>query len=385
MKILAIDDKEEARYLMEVLLQSRNHHVFTAENGSAALKILKENQVDLIISDILMPEMDGFKFCRLVKENDSTKKIPFIFYTATYVEKKDEEFALGLGADLFLRKPLPPDEFLKIIDDVIEKIKSKAFTFHDTKLKDNSDMYKMYNERLVKKLETKIDELHQEIETRKKIEIKLKKTIEEKEILLKELYHRTRNNMQIICSFIKLYSNKILDKKWWRFSRDIQTKVKTIALVHQKLYESNDLSHLDLKDYFHSLIAMIERNFLPDFTIHKNLDLEPIKVLLDTAIPLGFAFNELVTNALEHGYPDIKCATITVILKRVENKKIELTIQDDGVGLPEDISLDSQKNLGLFLVNKMVVNQLKGKLEFEINNGTNWKITLENEQYSERV
>ena len=114
MKILIVDDIEENLYLLEVLLKGSGYEVVTAEDGVEALQKIKKETIGLIISDILMPRMDGFQFCRECKKDDSIKRIPFIFYTATYIDIKDEEFALSLGAEKFIVKPQKPEEFLRI-------------------------------------------------------------------------------------------------------------------------------------------------------------------------------------------------------------------------------------------------------------------------------
>ena len=106
MRILVVDDIKEVRYMLEVILKSQGYEIVAAENGEVALKRLKEQNFDLIISDILMPVMDGFQLCKITKKE--YPHLPFIFYSATYIDIKDKEFALGLGADLFLVKPLPP-------------------------------------------------------------------------------------------------------------------------------------------------------------------------------------------------------------------------------------------------------------------------------------
>ncbi len=104
MKILIVDDMEDGLYMLETILKGNGYEVLTALNGLEALSKLKKESVDIIISDIMMPRMDGFQFCRECKKDDDLKKIPFIFYTATYTGQKDEEFALSLGAVKFIKK-----------------------------------------------------------------------------------------------------------------------------------------------------------------------------------------------------------------------------------------------------------------------------------------
>ncbi|MDD5016301.1 MAG: response regulator, partial [Atribacterota bacterium] len=160
MKTLIVDDIEDNLYLLETLLKGSGYEVVTAKDGLEALTKLKEESVDLIISDILMPRMDGFQFCRECKKDERLKRIPFIFYTATYIDKKDEEFALSLGADRFIVKPAEPEALLKILNEVIEEYKKGAFIVPKEPVKEEEEIYfERYNKRLVHKLEKKMFDL----------------------------------------------------------------------------------------------------------------------------------------------------------------------------------------------------------------------------------
>ncbi len=387
MKILVIDDKDDARYFLKVLFEGKGHKVSSATNGNEALDILKENKIDLIISDILMPDMDGFEFCKIVKTDNEMKHTPFVFYTATYVDKKDEEFSLELGADLFLRKPMDPDTLMKELSGLMKQIEDKTYKYQEMKLKTEKDIYKLYNRRLIKKLEDKIVQLESEIERRSKAEMKLHKTIQEKEILLKELYHRTRNNMQVIISMLRLYSTKLLNERWNEEAiENIISKIRTMALVHQKLYESQDLSHVNLREYFESMLKMLKESYfdvLDECEI--KIDLEDVKVLLDTAIPLGFILNELLTNACKHAFTDEQKKMIHIKLHQNDMKQMVLCVEDNGIGLPDNFNIQSDDNIGLILISSLVDNQLGGKIEHKYENGLKWKVTIDKEVYSERV
>ena len=160
MKILIVDDKEENLYLLESLLKGSSHEVTSAKNGMEALERLKRESIDMIISDILMPGMDGIQLSRECKRDDTLRKIPFLFYTATYTDRKDEAFALGLGAERFILKPMEPKRLVEIIEGILEDYKNGLLTPYEIPAEEENGVYlKEYNERLIKKLEDKMLQL----------------------------------------------------------------------------------------------------------------------------------------------------------------------------------------------------------------------------------
>ncbi|WP_028573926.1 hybrid sensor histidine kinase/response regulator [Desulfonatronovibrio hydrogenovorans] len=165
MNILIVDDVAENLYLLEIMLKGKGHSVMTATNGQEALNILDSEGIDLIISDILMPVMDGFELCRRAKSDPRHGHIPFIIYTATYTGPKDKQFALKIGADRFIVKPCEPDEFMAQVEDVMksaleDESPSKTLPAED------GEILKLYNERLVRKLEQKAAQLEEEMKKR---------------------------------------------------------------------------------------------------------------------------------------------------------------------------------------------------------------------------
>ena len=172
MKILIVNEMEENLYLLGALLKGSGYEVVIAKDGVEALGRLKEESIDMIVSDILMPKMDGFQLCRECKKEDSLKKIPFMFYAATCNEKKDEEFALGLGAEKFIVKPQEPQVFLKILKEVIEENKKGGLIAPKEPIKEEEIYLAEYNKQLIKKLEKRILDLE-------KSEKRLQKNMEE--------------------------------------------------------------------------------------------------------------------------------------------------------------------------------------------------------------
>jgi hypothetical protein len=157
-RILNVDDNADNRYLLESLLKASGFEVISAENGRDALEKAQAQPPDLIVSDILMPVMDGYALCRAWKSDEQLKYIPFVFYTATYTEPKDKKFALSLGAERFLLKPQEPDLLIKIFKEVLED-KNSAKQPLSGPLGKEVEYFRQYNEILFRKLEKKMSDL----------------------------------------------------------------------------------------------------------------------------------------------------------------------------------------------------------------------------------
>lgn len=159
-RLLIVDDMPQNLYLLEVLLKTNGYEIETAVNGKEALEIAKANPPDMVVTDILMPGMDGFSLCRIWKTDEQLKEIPLIFYTATYTDEKDRTFALGLGADRFLIKPMEPDDLLQVIEEVFLELE-KGKTMPPIDSKEEESYIREYNEVLIRKLEDKMAQLQQ--------------------------------------------------------------------------------------------------------------------------------------------------------------------------------------------------------------------------------
>ena len=175
--ILFVDDNVECLKLYKRIFRGKQYNLFTALNGQEAIELLNKNKIDGIISDILMPIMDGFKFCRYCKKDKNLRNIPFIFVTAVYTAKKDEEFAMGLGAQGFISKPFQVDTF---VEDIIAKLKAPNVHSHREKSlngnKDELEFLKEYSHRTIVKFEQTVEKLNEEFEKHRKIEKLLEKS-----------------------------------------------------------------------------------------------------------------------------------------------------------------------------------------------------------------
>lgn len=212
-----------------------------------------------------------------------------------------------------------------------------------------------------------------DITKRIQMETQLKASLQEKETLMKEILHRTKNNMNTIISLLKLQSFRIMDKKILMMFDDIKNRILSMLLVQQQLYQTKQFVNLDLKDYLKNLSNTIYKNLnINSENISLKFNLVPITVSPDTAIPCGLILNELLTNAFKYAFPDGRHGEITISLTG-ENKDIKLTISDNGIGIPHDLNIKTINSLGLQLINSFVI-QIDGSYELSRENGTTWTI-----------
>jgi PAS domain S-box-containing protein len=174
MKILIVDDNEDSRMILRKTLEAEGYQVIDATDGQKALEIARRQPVDLIVTDILMPVMDGFLLCREIRRDELLDKIPLVFYTATYTDKQDEQMALELGADRFIRKPADPADFIHTIKSTVAEARKGRIYTGPTDVPRETDVFRRYSERLVQKLEKKMMALEEENAERRRVEERLR-------------------------------------------------------------------------------------------------------------------------------------------------------------------------------------------------------------------
>lgn len=221
-----------------------------------------------------------------------------------------------------------------------------------------------------------------DISDRKKAENEIKSSLKEKEALLREIHHRVKNNMQIISSLISLQSAEVSDEKLVSLYKETENRIHSMALVHENLYQSHDLSHIGLSQYVQNLVEDLIYSYGVSNAIETEIEVPSIEVNLETAIPLGLIINEMVSNSIKHAFPDKK-GKIMVKLEIDSDENLILMVSDDGVGLPKDSDIDSIKKFGLKLI-QALIQQLDGKLTFESKNGTTFCIKFKELEYGKR-
>jgi len=227
--------------------------------------------------------------------------------------------------------------------------------------------------------ETKKAQIEQE-----KAEIALKKSLMEKESLLREIHHRVKNNLQIILSLLSLQSKNVVDEKDKELFKGSQNQVRSMALIHEKLYESDNLSSINFSEYIKSLLNSIMDDY-PQYihSINLDVDMKDIELNIETSVPCGLIINELVSNSLKHAFPPGRKGSISVKMHS-DNNDYVLTIADDGVGYEKKAELSESTKFGLKLVN-VLVKQLDGSIEHLEEKGTVYRIIFKELEYDPRI
>ncbi|MBU0929112.1 MAG: PAS domain S-box protein [Spirochaetes bacterium] len=212
-------------------------------------------------------------------------------------------------------------------------------------------------------------------------------SLREKEVLLQEVYHRTKNNMQVIASLLDMQTYYSDDEGLRGVMKEMVGRIKSMALIHQKLYESRDLSRIDLKEYVEDLVREIRRGFLDGRSgVEIRVEAEEgIVALLDTAMPCGLVLNELVVNCIKYAFPGGRNGTIAVDLARGEAGTLLLEVSDDGVGLPPGFDPERDGKLGLKTVVSLIEYQLRGTIAYSAEGGTTWTMAIKDDLYVARV
>lgn len=220
----------------------------------------------------------------------------------------------------------------------------------------------------------------EDITARKTAEKTVKKSLAEKEVLLQEIHHRVKNNMQVISSLLSLQAANIDDRGLRTVFRESQSRVRAMALIHEILYDSGDLSGIDLENYMTRLASSLVRMYRSDAgLIEIDVDCETIALGIDAMVPCGLAISELVSNALKYAFPEGRPGRIEIQAARTSNGDIELVVRDDGVGISPDLDIRSTGTMGMNLVLGLVEKQLGGTIELDRGRGTRFTIIIPKE------
>jgi two-component sensor histidine kinase len=219
-----------------------------------------------------------------------------------------------------------------------------------------------------------------DITLRKKMEEQIKAALEEKGLLLREIHHRVKNNLQIIISLFNLQTSYIDDDKAYQALKEGQDRIKSMALIHERFYQSDGISQIDFDDYSRKLIEHLYSSFkINPNSIVVDIKIENVKLDIDTAVPCGLIINEIVSNAFKHAFKEGEKGEVQIRLQNTNEGEYYLEIKDNGVGMSADFNLETADSLGFQLI-QALSDQLDGKLELVTspNKGLTYKLNFKN-------
>lgn len=539
--ILVVDDSPaNIKFLAEVLTQ-QGHSVFCADDGLMALRLAKSVRPDLVLLDIVMPNMDGFKVCQYLKADVDTRDVPVVFMTSL-ADTSDKVRGFRLGAADYITKPFQPEEVFARVETLlalhslrkrleaqnaelicsneelarvnealacrVEDQRKVEMALHESEerlralinampdivafkdgegrwLEANDCILKIFQldgvpyggkkdtdlasfspfchdaflaceltdeqawqagmtsrsdetiprpdgppvvfdvikvpmfhpdgrrkglvvvgrdvtqrkrveaelQRYKEQLEHLVDErtaaladanvhLQTEIAERRIAEERLKASLAEKEVLLKEVHHRVKNNLQIISTLLDLQTETIYDEHSLRSFRDSQDRIKAMALIHERLYQSRDLASINFAEYVNNLAGFLFHSYVQDpDQIFLTVNVRDVILEIDQAIPCGLIINELISNCLKHAFPDGRKGEVAVTCHSDGDGLVMLEVSDTGVGLPPGVDILNSGSLGLQIVYTLV-RQLQGNIEMQSGHGASFTITFKSSSCS---
>jgi PAS domain S-box-containing protein len=272
---------------------------------------------------------------------------------------------------------IPPDDICPLMDTL--KSGEYSATEHVHHLKDGEIRYVEVSTSPIMDENgrmTKVIHITHDITDRKLAEVKIKASLEEKEVLLREIHHRVKNNMQIVASLLNLQSQNIEDKKYKNLFIDSQTRIYSMALIHENLYQSESLAQINLKEYIDGIVSNLFESYGHKSNIKLEINVENILINIDNAVPCGLIINELVTNSFKYAFPDGRQGIIKISVKSDDNNTIQISISDNGIGIPKDLDIRNTKSLGLRLIIGFAESQLHGEIILNRDNGTEFQINF---------
>jgi len=209
---------------------------------------------------------------------------------------------------------------------------------------------------------------------RKRAEARIKAQLQEKDVLLKEVHHRVKNNMQVISSLLNLQSRRVKDPAVFEMFKESQRRIRSMALIHERLYQSSDLSRIEFSEYLRNLATHLFHSYQINASrVQLKIEAEEVHLNINTAIPCGLIVNELVSNALKHAFPEGRKGQLEIDLHRVPGDGYGLRVMDDGVGFPEGLDFRKTETLGMQII-RTLVEQIDGRLEINREKGTAFRL-----------
>jgi len=335
LRVLIIEDSEDDALLLVREVKRGGYDITfkQVETAKAMSEALAKQEWDIIFSDYEMPHFSVPEALELLRK--SSLDIPFILVSGIIGEEAAVDSLIAGAHDFIMKSNLS-----RLIPAIKRELREAGIR-----------------------------------QSKRQAEAQLKASLKEKEVLLQEVHHRVKNNMQIIYSLLNLQSRLIKDKKAFEIFKSCQNRVRSMALIHEKLYKSEDFARVDFAEYAELLAThLFSSHGINPEVIQINIDIKDVFLDINTAIPCGLFINELISNSLKHAFPKGEKGEIKIAMHALNNNDIELIVSDDGVGIPEEVDFKNTESLGLHLVNILAEDQLRGSIRLDRKNGTRFRI-----------
>jgi two-component sensor histidine kinase len=344
-----LDASSSERALAKAGYSLHCERVVTAAEMRAALA---EQPWDVIISDYRLPQFDAPAALLLLHE--SGHDIPFIVVSSAI----GEELALAImksGAQDYLLK-----NDLARLAPAVERELRDARTRKDRAMVAGA-----------------LQQSEERVEAQRATLERQTVSLQQRETLLREVHHRVKNNMQVMSSLLSLQARAALHPETRRMLEDNQNRIQSMALLHEILYQSEDLAMVDFPKYVLRTVDYLFRSFgVKDRQIRLRTELDQLELELDDALPFGLLISEVVSNSLKHAFPQGRGGEVSVFLRQHSDKTISLILSDDGIGMPRELDWATTRSLGLRLV-RALAQQLRGTLEIRSQGGTEVRLTFQ--------
>jgi two-component sensor histidine kinase/CheY-like chemotaxis protein len=373
--LLVEDDADDYTLTRDMLSESdgKRFHLDWVATYDAALEQIRRQEHDVYLLDYRLGERNGLELLREAVRLGA--RAPMILITGQDDRTVDMEAMRAGAADYVIKEHL------------------------DAPLLERSIRYAIEHKRTEEELERRVQQrtaelaranriLEIEVAERKRAEAQLKASLREKEVLLRELHHRVKNNLQVVCSLLNLQSRYVDDRRALEMFKECQGRVRSMALIHQKLCQSDNLARIDLGHHVRDLATNLMRaHGIESSQLALEVAVEDAVLSLDTVVPATLLLHELISNVLKHAFPDGRRGSLRIELRPEipdsAGKRFYMMVRDDGTGLPAELDFRNASSLGLQLICALA-DQLEGTLAVSRANGTTVTLTFRDVRYKER-
>jgi len=333
--ILMIDDDSEVRENTARILEKAGFRVVTGGTVADALRLTRQHRPAMTLLDVVLPDGSGVDAARTLKQDQALADVFIILISGFRISPEEQAEGLSKGlADGYIARPFSQADFLARIDAFL-RIRA--------------------------------------------VQEALRTALSEKEVLLKEVHHRVKNNLAVILGLLDLQGQMISDESARASMMELSNRIRSMALVHEQLYQSNDFSQIDFQDYLETLCVHLRSSYHLSGDISVSVSAVGVMMGLDIAVPCGLLITELVTNSFKHGFPASRSRTWAGGCKidvsaQWDGIAYTLAVADNGVGLPAGLDWSNTKTMGLVLVKMLGQHQLHGRIEVDCTGGTMFRL-----------